>query len=91
MQTALKQGFPPFQDVKSLESAVESVCSRFGKVAHLQVLPAIFRPTLQCGCILTLENAATHAAVKKAFNVIEIDARLGFFADLDEKWNGPRF
>jgi hypothetical protein len=89
MTKALKDGFPPFQDERSLRSAIESVCARFGRVAHLELLPATRRPNLQCACFVRLDSEAAQNALRSKLHVIEFDGTLGFFAELDETWTGP--
>lgn len=88
MTKALKGGFPPFANDRSLRSAIELICAKFGRVTHLEIFPATRRPTLQCACVLRLESGAAHVALRSKLNVIEIDGRLAFFAEVDETWTG---
>lgn len=89
MNNALKNGFPPFLNEQSLRSAIELVCAEFGKVAHLRILPAKLGQNLQCACFLRLDSAQAEAALKSKLHVVEVDASLAFFADVDETWTGP--
>jgi hypothetical protein len=90
MNNALKKKFAPFLNEQSLRSAIESVCAKFGKVTYLQILPASRRPNLQCACIVQLDTAAAHAALRSKLNAVEIEGSLCFFADVDERWTGDR-
>jgi hypothetical protein len=90
MTEALRNGFTPFLNEQSLRSAIVSVCAKFGSVTHLEILPAKFGPDLQCACFLRLDSAAAQIALRSKFNVLEIDGKLAFFADVDERWTGPR-
>jgi len=90
MTNALKNGFLPFLNEQGLRSAIESVCAEFGDVKYLEILPAKLGPNLQCACFLRLDSAAAHVALRSKLNVIEFDANLAFFADVDERWTGPR-
>ena len=88
MRNALKNSHSPFLTIQSLRSAIESVCAQFGRVTHLEVLPAVHRPNLQCACIVRLDSAAAQTAMRSKLDVVEIEGTLGFFADVDERWTG---
>ena len=88
MTKALKDGYPPFLDEQSLRSAIESVCAEFGKLTYLEILPAKFGPNLRCACLLRLDSAAAHTALRSKHDVADIDNTLCFFAEVDEKWTG---
>ena len=90
MTEALGDGCGLFLNEQSLRAAILSVCTKFGRVKDLEILPAKFGPDLQCACFLRLDPAAAHIALRSTLNVVEIDAKLAFFADVDEGWTGPR-
>jgi hypothetical protein len=90
MTKALKEGFPPFLNEQALRTAIESICAKFGKVTDLEILPAKFGPNLRCACLLRLDSAAAHTALRSKLDVVEIDNSLCFFADVDEKWTGAK-
>jgi hypothetical protein len=93
MNRALKNGFPPFENEKSLTSAIESICAGFGKVVALKIFPARREPEigLRCACFLCLDTSEAEAELKSILKVIEFGDELAFFADVDEDiWTGPR-
>jgi hypothetical protein len=90
MNNALKTGFAPFRNEESLQSAIESVCAEFGKVASLSILPAARAAGLQCTCVLRLDSDAAQNELKSRFEVIDFGAELLFFAEVDDEWTGPR-
>ena len=89
MNNALKRDFPPFRDEQSLRSAIESICARFGRVKHLDILPASLGSNGDCVCLLRLGSAAAEAKLKSKLHVTEFDGDLQFFADVDPRWTGP--
>jgi hypothetical protein len=88
MNSALKNGFPPFLNEQSLRSAIESVCAEFGKVTHLRLVLVHQGPQLQCGCLMRLDSEAAEAALEQKLKVTRVASDLHFFADVDEKWAG---
>ena len=88
MTKALRDNFPPFQNEKSLRSAIQSVCAKFGRVSHLEILPAKLGPNPQCACFLRLDSASAQIALRSKLTVVEFDGTLAFFADVDERWTG---
>ena len=92
MNTALKNGFPPFQNEPALQLAIESVCAKFGKVETLRIFPASRDPRsggLQCLCLLHLEAAAAQAAFRRELKASKYAGGLAFLADVDDRWIGP--
>jgi hypothetical protein len=87
---ALKDGFPPFLNEQSLRLAIESVCAKFGRVTHLEILPSKFGPNLQCACFVRRDSAAAQTALRSMLDVAEFDATLAFIADVEERWAGQR-
>lgn len=90
MNLALKNRFPPFRNELDLQRAIEDICSRFGKVASLTILPASAAFGLQCTCLLRLESSAAEHELRSKFNAIDNGNGLLFFATVDEAWTGPR-
>jgi hypothetical protein len=90
MKNALTNGFPPFLTETNLRSAVESVCSEFGKVAYLRILAANRVSRLECGCLLRLDSADAEIRLKSKLKVVEFAGYIGFTAVVDETWAGPR-
>lgn len=90
LNNALKNGRPPFRNEQSLRSAIESICAEFGSVTFLEILPAKLGPDLQCACFLRLESVAAQNRLRSKHNLVEIDAKVAFLADVDESWTGPR-
>lgn len=90
MKRALGEGFPLFLDEPSLRSAIELVCTDFGTVAHLDIMPAFLGPPLQCPCFLQLGSAAAEAELIAKFHLIPVGDKLGFYALVHEKWSGER-
>jgi len=89
MNNALRKEFPPFLTQSTLMAAIEEVCADCGKVTYLNILPPKRGPQLQCACFLRLESAAAEAALKSKLHVFEVGGNLAFFADVDERWDGP--
>lgn len=91
MTNALRNGFPRFPDEQSLRSAIESVCTEFGRVTSLKIIPATSAPGpgLHCACFLRLDSAEAGSKLKSTLDVIDFGADIAFFADVDERWSGP--
>jgi len=90
MNSALKTGFPPFTDERSLSSAIASVCARFGSLKSLRILPATRDEGLLCACLLRLDSPAAELALKSNLFVGEFHPDIVFMADVDEAWIGRR-
>ena len=88
MNNALKNGFPPFQDEKSLRYAIDLVCSKYGKVKSLQIFPASRGGGHECLCMLQLDPPAAQAALRLERKVSTYGIELAFVAEVDEKWSG---
>ena len=85
---ALKRsGFAPFLDERSLEAAIESVCTAFGRITYLKILPPRRGSGLRCGCYLRLDSAAAEAAIRSKFGLSEYAGTIQFFAEVDERWS----
>jgi hypothetical protein len=88
MTDALRNRFPLFLNEQSMRLAIESVCADFGKVAHLNILPAMRGSSLRCACSLRLDSAAAEAALKSKLQVTERAGELHFMVEVDERWTG---
>ena len=90
MNHELRTGFSPFLNQQDLRSAIESVCAKYGKVTHLDILPAQSAAGLQCTCLLRLDSSEAESKLRSKLNVISYGPDLLFFAEVDDKWTGPR-
>ena len=90
MNNALKSEYAPFLTEQSLRSAIENICSKFGRVIHLEILPAKLGPNLQCACFLRLDSAAAQTILRSRLQVVDFDGTLACFADVDDGWMGDR-
>ncbi len=90
MNAKLTRRFPPFADEQSLRSAIAQVCSEFGKLSRLDILPATRGSGLQCACFLQMETAGATAKLKSKLLMIHFGNELGFFVSVGEEWRGPR-
>ena len=91
MNGALKNGFPPFMDERSLRLATESVCAKFGKVKSLDIFPASRDSRgggRNCVCLLQLDSPAAQAALQLELKISTFGGDLAFVADVHEKWTG---
>ena len=87
LNLALKgSGFAPFRDERDLELAIDSVCSRFGKITYLKILPPRRGSSLRCACYLRLNSSAAETALISAFGLSQYAGTIQFFADVDEGW-----
>lgn len=92
MNHALKNGYPPFLNEHSLKLAIESICSKYGKVAQIRIYPARREAGsgLQCACFLRLDTSEAETKLKSELKVIDFGGELAFFVNVDEKkWTGP--
>jgi hypothetical protein len=92
MNSALKTGFPLFQDEETLRYAIDVVCAKYGKVKSLRIFPATRdgrEGGRQCLCLLQLDPPKAQAALRLELKVFTVASDLAFFADVDEKWSGP--
>jgi len=92
MNTALKNGFPPFLNEQDLRSAIESVCAEFGTVKTLRMFSAAREPQgrgRSCLCLLQLDPPTAQNALRAKLKVSTFGNSLEFIADVDEKWTGP--
>jgi hypothetical protein len=92
MNSALKTGFPLFQDEETLRYAVDIVCAKYGKVKSLRILPATrdnFSGGRLCLCFLKLDRPEAQATLRSELKVSQVGDTLAFVADVHEKWNGP--
>lgn len=91
MQLTLKIHFPLPQDEVSLRLAIESVCTEFGAIRMLRVLPAgrsaPGRP-LQCVCFLELDPENGHAELISEYGAFAFGSGVSFVVDVDEGWTG---
>ena len=88
MKSTLKNRFPAFLDPDSLRTAIEAVCSEFGAVTHLQILPARRGGTLDCACFLRLDSPAAEAALSGKLRVIRFAGDIYFEVEVAEGWTG---
>ena len=88
VNNVLRLNFPLFKNEQELRSAVDAICSEFGKVKSLQILPASRGLELHCACILALESQAAENALRSQFRVLKIAGGLYFFADVSDIWTG---
>ena len=88
MKSTLKSRFPPFLDENSLRTAIEAVCSEFGAVTHLQILPARRGGSLDCGCFLRLDTQAAEDALSRKLHVIRFAGDIYFEVEVAEGWTG---
>lgn len=90
MHDALKNGFPSFLNEKSLRSAIESVCAKYGTVTSLRILPPSRGPEMQlrCICFVRLDSEPAQTRLTKELDGFNFGSSLAFFADVDEKWTG---
>ena len=87
MNNALKEGFPLFESEASLRAAIESICSKFGNIKSLTILPPIDGQGVpQCACFLKLENQAAEMALRANLQVFSFGSDLGFYADVSKTY-----
>jgi hypothetical protein len=90
MRDALKNSFAPFVNDGELRSAIESICSEFGGVAHLKILPASLDTPPQCLCFLRLNSLAAESQLLRKLQLMRLGGDIYFTAEVSEKWSGPR-
>ena len=91
MNKALKTRYPNLRNEKELAAAIEAICSDYGKVVHLSILPASRQPgqgSLACACFMRLSSPAAETELKHKLYVIRYLDDLCFFADVAESWSG---
>lgn len=86
MNNALKNGFPPFLNEDDLKAAIELVCTEFGRVTVLNILPTSRARNRQCLCILRADSADIEKVLRSRFNIFRSPRYLYTFVDVDEKF-----
>ena len=91
MNNALKEGFPPFENEKAVELAIESVCAKFGRIKSLRIFPANATGSQQhqCLCLLTLDPPEAQHVLRSALQVSTYGGAIKFVVDVNKKWKGP--
>ncbi len=90
---ALEKGFPPFLNQQSLREAITLTCAKFGTLKTLIIFPAkriSGEPKLHCLCHVRFDSRAMEIALRKEFKVFAYINGIGFYADVDDNWDGPR-
>jgi len=90
MRDALKNGYAPFVNDGDLRSAIESICSEFGSVADLKILPASLDMPPQCLCFLRLDSPTGESELLRRMQLMRLGGDIYFTAEVAEEWSGPR-
>ena len=86
MHDALRDRFPPFANGSQLKSAIEAICSDFGKVTRIEIVPARTNSGMYCACFVRLDSSVAEAALEAQYRIVRLGDDMYFSVDVADEW-----
>lgn len=86
MNTALRMRFPPFTNEAALRSAIELICSEFGKITRLEIFLQQPSANRRCVCFLSLDSDEAEARLSSSYRLMKYANALMFLVDIDQSY-----